>query len=83
MEGQPEEYRFSRLKSTEVLGSYTAALQAQMDHMEKLRKEQEKNNVTHNADEMPIPGPVHQRRSSVTQILGLDKEFPSLFNNGT
>lgn len=56
---------------------YAATLQTQMYHLEKLRTEQEKNNVTHNADRLPIPPPVEQRRSSVTQILGLNKEFLS------
>lgn len=73
-ECQPEQFRFSRRKSTEILGPYAATLQAQMDHMKKLRTKQEKTIVTHNADGLPIPPPVEQHRSSVTQILGLDKE---------
>ncbi|KAF9217085.1 hypothetical protein CPC16_010334 [Podila verticillata] len=72
-ECQPEQYRFSRQKSNEISGPYAATLQAQMDHMEKLRTEQEKTNVTHNADGLPIPPPVEQRRPSVTQILDLGK----------
>lgn len=47
-------------------GPYAVVLHAQMDYMEKLWAEQEKNNVTHNADGLPTPGPVH-RRSSVMQ----------------
>ncbi|KAG0344383.1 hypothetical protein BG004_004521 [Podila humilis] len=76
-EGQ-EEYRFSRRNSAEISGPYAATLQAQLKYMEKLRAEQEKNEVTCNVDGLPIPPSVNrQRRSSVPQIFGLDKKLLS------
>ncbi|KAF9959802.1 hypothetical protein BGZ72_008720 [Mortierella alpina] len=72
---EDKEYKYSRRKSTEISGPYAAALQSQLEYMENLREEQAKNHVTHNADGIPIPGPVKSgsRRSSVTHVLGLDK----------
>ncbi|KAF9351691.1 hypothetical protein BGX26_010353 [Mortierella sp. AD094] len=52
---------------------YADVVRAQNEFMEKLRAEQEKNGVTHNADGIPYPRRNSSRRSSVVQILGLDK----------
>ncbi|KAI1317755.1 hypothetical protein EDD11_007929 [Mortierella claussenii] len=64
-------------------GPYADVVRAQNEFMEKLRAEQEKNHVTHNADGIPIPprpspgSRSSSRRSSVTHILGLDKPLLS------
>ncbi|KAK3817387.1 MAG: hypothetical protein J3Q66DRAFT_339643 [Benniella sp.] len=71
----------SRVRSSidEVGGPYADVLRAQTEFMEKLRDEQEKNGVTRNVDGLPIPprsSPSSRngsRRSSVAQVLGLDK----------
>ncbi|KAF9189615.1 hypothetical protein BGZ51_009434 [Haplosporangium sp. Z 767] len=68
----------SRKSSMEIEGPYADVLRAQTEFMEKLRAEQEKNGITHNADGIPIPSsnPSSRngsRRSSITHILGLDK----------
>ncbi|KAF9918985.1 hypothetical protein BX616_003505 [Lobosporangium transversale] len=53
---------------------YADVVRAQSEFMEKLRAEQEKNGVTHNADGIPIPPSRNgSRRSSITHILGFDK----------
>ncbi|KAF9349559.1 hypothetical protein BGX34_001726 [Mortierella sp. NVP85] len=71
----------SRVRSSidEVGGPYADVLRAQTEFMEKLREEQERNGVTRNVDGLPIPprsSPSSRngsRRSSVAQVLGLDK----------
>ena len=71
----------SRVRSSmdEVGGPYADVLRAQTEFMEKLRDEQERNGVTRNVDGLPIPprsSPSSRngsRRSSVAQVLGLDK----------
>lgn len=62
--------------SSETSDQYAEVIKAQTLFMEKLRAEQEMNGVTTNCDGLPIPpaSVSHgRRRSSVTQILGLDK----------
>ncbi|KAF9398549.1 hypothetical protein BGZ94_005970 [Podila epigama] len=59
--------------STEPRFDYDAIILAQHEFMERLRAEQLRNNVHTNIDGIPIPSPTHRRRSSITQILGMDK----------
>ncbi|KAG0208538.1 hypothetical protein BGX28_000542 [Mortierella sp. GBA30] len=70
-----DEFKYSRRRSSETGGPYADVIVAQALFMDKLREEQAKNNITHNADGLPIPPPVanERRRSSVTKILGMDK----------
>ncbi|KAG0053701.1 hypothetical protein BGZ83_000585 [Gryganskiella cystojenkinii] len=69
----------SRRSSTSSDGDpYSDVVKAQALFMEKLRTEQEKSGITTNCDGLPIPpaSMTHgRRRSSVTQILGLDKHL--------
>ncbi|KAF9297197.1 hypothetical protein BGZ74_009999 [Mortierella antarctica] len=51
---------------------YAAIIKAQHEFMERLRAEQLQKNIHTNVDGIPIPA--HgRRRSSLTQILGMDK----------
>ncbi|KAG0208539.1 hypothetical protein BGX28_000543 [Mortierella sp. GBA30] len=71
-----EDYQFKYIKrrSSDFTGAYADVARAQALFMEKLREEQERKNIKFNADGLPIPPPrQHSRRSSVTQILGMDK----------
>ncbi|KAF9278735.1 hypothetical protein BGZ68_008397 [Mortierella alpina] len=70
-----DKFKYSRRRSSEMSGEYADVARAQALFMDKLREEQAKNNVTHNADGLPIPPPIdhERRRSSVTKILGMDK----------
>jgi hypothetical protein len=68
----------SRARSSiDEAGPYADVARAQNEFMEKLREEQAKNGVTHNVDGLPIRSAPSSRngsrRSSVAQILGLDK----------
>ncbi|KAF9106037.1 hypothetical protein BGX27_009346 [Mortierella sp. AM989] len=64
--------RRSSVEEQEDNAPYADVVRAQNEFMEKLRAEQEKSGITHNADGIPIPRR-SSRRSSVIQILGLDK----------
>lgn len=70
---EDKEYVYSRRKSTEIHGEYASTLRAQVEHMEKLRAEQAKAGITHNADGIPIPPPVNPpregRRRSIIESL--------------
>ncbi|KAF8924629.1 hypothetical protein EDD21DRAFT_371299 [Dissophora ornata] len=65
-------------------GPYADVVRAQNEFMEKLRDEQEKNHITHNADGIPIPPRSRpssrsgSRRSSISHALGLDKPLLAL-----
>ncbi|GJJ70561.1 hypothetical protein EMPS_02910 [Entomortierella parvispora] len=64
--------------SSETNDQYAEVIKAQALFMEKLRAEQEMNGITTNCDGLPIPPASMdhgRRRSSVTQILGLDKHL--------
>ncbi|KAF9312569.1 hypothetical protein BG003_006155 [Podila horticola] len=61
----------------EPSGPYANVKLAQQEYINKLRAEQEKNNITTNADGIPIPQPQERRRSSVAHVLGLDKPLLS------
>ncbi|KAG0380853.1 MAG: hypothetical protein J3R72DRAFT_435328 [Linnemannia gamsii] len=76
----PEDFEYSTRKSSDMTGEIGEIIRAQTVFMEKLRKEQAANGITHNADGIPIPPPVnHQRRrSSLSQILGLEKPLLAL-----
>ncbi|KAF9288978.1 hypothetical protein BKA57DRAFT_446093 [Linnemannia elongata] len=76
----PEEFEYSTRKSSDMTGEYGEVIRAQTVFMEKLRKEQAEKHITHNVDGIPIPPPVnHQRRrSSLSQILGLEKPLLAL-----
>ncbi|KAF9086406.1 hypothetical protein BGX29_008696 [Mortierella sp. GBA35] len=76
----PEEFEYSTRKSSDMTGEYGDVIRAQTIFMEKLRKEQAANGITHNVDGIPIPPPVnHQRRrSSLSQVLGLEKPLLAL-----
>ncbi|KAF9124748.1 hypothetical protein BGW39_007930 [Mortierella sp. 14UC] len=76
----PEEFEYSTRKSSDMTGEYGEIIRAQTVFMEKLRKEQAANGITHNVDGIPIPPPVnHQRRrSSLSQALGLEKPLLAL-----
>ncbi|KAG0362403.1 hypothetical protein BC939DRAFT_478164 [Gamsiella multidivaricata] len=68
----------SRRSSIDENAPYADVIRAQEEFMEKLRDEQEKNHITHNADGIPIPprkpsSRSSSRRSSVSHALGLDK----------
>ncbi|KAF9979491.1 hypothetical protein BGZ75_009624 [Mortierella antarctica] len=60
-------------------GPYKDVKLAQKEYLAKLRAEQERMGITHNADGLPIPQPEERqrRRSSVSHILGLDKPLLS------
>ncbi|KAF9429499.1 hypothetical protein BGZ94_000096 [Podila epigama] len=60
-------------------GPYADVKIAQQEYMAKIRAEQERNNITTNADGLPIPPPAERqrRRSSVSHVLGLDKPLLS------
>ncbi|KAF9952715.1 hypothetical protein BGZ72_005981 [Mortierella alpina] len=62
-----------------VGGPYKDVKLAQQEYLAKLRAEQERMGITHNADGIPIPQPEERqrRRSSVGHILGLDKPLLS------
>ncbi|CAO3571033.1 unnamed protein product [Mortierella alpina] len=62
-----------------VGGPYKDVKLAQQEYVAKLRADQERMGITHNADGLPIPQPEdrQRRRSSVTHILGLDKPLLS------
>ncbi|KAF9967852.1 hypothetical protein BGZ70_007908 [Mortierella alpina] len=70
-----DKFKYSRRRSSEISGEYADVARAQALFMDKLREEQAKSHITHNADGLPIPPPIdrERRRSSVTKILGLDK----------
>ncbi|KAF9959798.1 hypothetical protein BGZ72_008716 [Mortierella alpina] len=70
-----DNFKYSRRRSSEISGEYADVARAQALFMDKLREEQAKNHITHNADGLPIPPPIERerRRSSVTKILGMDK----------
>ncbi|KAF9918984.1 hypothetical protein BX616_003504 [Lobosporangium transversale] len=73
---QRDEFKYSRRRSSEIKGDYADVVRAQALFVDKLREEQLKKGITHNADGLPIPPPIEQRerrRSSFTQALGLDK----------
>ncbi|KAF9953230.1 hypothetical protein BGZ70_000317 [Mortierella alpina] len=63
----------------EVGGPYKDVKLAQQEYLAKLRADQERMGITHNADGLPIPQPQdrQRRRSSVSHILGLDKPLLS------
>ncbi|KAF9571144.1 hypothetical protein EC968_001002 [Mortierella alpina] len=67
------QFKYTNRRSSDFTGAYADVARAQALFMEKLREEQERKNIKKNADGMPIPPPMHRRRSSVTQILGMDK----------
>ncbi|CAO3570937.1 unnamed protein product [Mortierella alpina] len=67
------QFKYSNRRSSDFTGAYADVARAQALFMEKLREEQERKNIRQNADGIPIPQPMHRRRSSVTQILGMDK----------
>ncbi|KAI9242041.1 MAG: hypothetical protein BYD32DRAFT_286091 [Podila humilis] len=52
---------------------YAAIIKAQHEFMERLRAEQLQKNIRTNVDGIPIPAMINRRRSSLTQILGMDK----------
>ncbi|KAF9571142.1 hypothetical protein EC968_001000 [Mortierella alpina] len=70
-----DKFKYSRRRSSELTGEYADVIRAQALFMDKLREEQAKNHITHNADGLPIPPPIERerRRSSLTKILGMDK----------
>ncbi|KAF9983073.1 hypothetical protein BGZ75_005456 [Mortierella antarctica] len=70
-----DKFKYSRRRSSEMSGEYADVARAQALFMDKLREEQAKSHITHNADGLPIPPPIERerRRSSVTKILGMDK----------
>ncbi|KAF9400018.1 hypothetical protein BGX21_005152 [Mortierella sp. AD011] len=65
--------RRASLDEQEEDGPYADVVRAQNEYMEKVRAENEKNGVTHNADGIPYPRKNGSRRSSVVHALGLDK----------
>ncbi|KAF9959800.1 hypothetical protein BGZ72_008718 [Mortierella alpina] len=67
------QFKYTNRRSSDFTGAYADVARAQALFMEKLREEQERKNIKQNADGMPIPPPMHRRRSSVTHILGMDK----------
>ncbi|KAG0362404.1 hypothetical protein BC939DRAFT_504231 [Gamsiella multidivaricata] len=71
------QFKYSRRKSSDFTGEYADVARAQALYMEKLREEQERKNVKQNIDGLPIPPPIQRRRSSVAQILGIDKPLLS------
>ncbi|KAF9564463.1 hypothetical protein EC968_004486 [Mortierella alpina] len=66
-------------EEAEAGGPYKDVKMAQREYLAKLRAEQERMGITHNADGLPIPQPEERqrRRSSVSHILGLDKPLLS------
>ncbi|KAG0363506.1 hypothetical protein BG005_011449 [Podila minutissima] len=59
-------------KTSDSQFDYAAIIKAQHEFMERLRAEQLQKNIHTNVDGIPIPA--HgRRRSSLTQILGMDK----------
>ncbi|KAF9349556.1 hypothetical protein BGX34_001723 [Mortierella sp. NVP85] len=68
-----KEYVYSRRKSSDMHGEYASTLRAQVEYMEKLRTEQAKAGITHNADGIPYPPPVNPpregRRRSIIESL--------------
>ncbi|KAG0343994.1 hypothetical protein BG004_004838 [Podila humilis] len=60
-------------KSSDSGFDYDAIIKAQHDFMENLRAEQLRKNIHTNIDGLPITPPMHRRRSSITQMLGMDK----------
>ncbi|KAF9189614.1 hypothetical protein BGZ51_009433 [Haplosporangium sp. Z 767] len=67
------QFKYSKRRSSDFTGAYAEVARAQALFMEKLREEQEKKNIKRNADGLPIPPPMERRRSSVVEILGMDK----------
>ncbi|KAF9418941.1 hypothetical protein BGZ76_004318 [Entomortierella beljakovae] len=66
--------RRTSIEEQEEDAPYADVVRAQNEFMEKLRAEQQKNHITHNADGIPIPpSKPTSRRSSIVQALGLDK----------
>ncbi|KAF9927466.1 hypothetical protein FBU30_003222 [Linnemannia zychae] len=63
----------------EAGGPYKDVKIAQQELIARIRAEQEKQGITHNADGIPIPPPPERqrRRSSVSHILGFDKPLLS------
>ncbi|KAI1317756.1 hypothetical protein EDD11_007930 [Mortierella claussenii] len=71
------QFKYSNRRSSDFTGAYADIARAQALFMEKLREEQERKSVKKNVDGLPIPPPVQRRRSSVTQMLGMDKPLLS------
>ena len=77
----------SRSRPAEGNGPYDDVIRAQDTFMEKLREEEERTHATHNVDGIPLrhssrsrnssPSPKGSRRSSFSQVLGLEKPLLS------
>ncbi|KAG0001759.1 hypothetical protein BGZ80_011442 [Entomortierella chlamydospora] len=65
--------RRASLEEQDEDAPYADVVRAQNEFVEKVRAENEKNGVTHNADGIPYPRKNGSRRSSVVHALGLDK----------
>ncbi|KAG0236280.1 hypothetical protein B0O80DRAFT_484941 [Mortierella sp. GBAus27b] len=66
-------FKYSGRRSTDFTGAYADVARAQAIYMEKLREEQEKKNIKHNIDGIPIRPPSENRRSGLMQALGMEK----------
>lgn len=71
--GEDYKFKYSGRKSSDFTGAYADVARAQAMYMEKLRDEQEKKNIKRNKDGIPIPPPADNRRSSLMQVLGMEK----------